>query len=78
MKVGVVGGGTMGVGIAQVFASAEGYEVVMCGVREGSSEKGRKKIDSSLAALVGKGKMEQSKMDATLGRLSAGRLEDLA
>jgi len=78
MKVGVIGGGTMGVGIAQVFASAEGYEVIMCSAREESSGKGQKKIESSLAALVGKGKMEQTKMDAILGRLSSGRLEDLA
>ncbi|MDR2523587.1 MAG: 3-hydroxybutyryl-CoA dehydrogenase [Synergistaceae bacterium] len=78
MKVGVVGGGTMGVGIAQAFASAEGCEVVLCGAREGSAEKGRKKIESSLAGLVGKGKMEQAKMDGVLGRLTAGKLEDLA
>ncbi|MDR2529533.1 MAG: hypothetical protein LBD04_11070, partial [Synergistaceae bacterium] len=78
MKVGVVGGGTMGVGIAQAFASTEGYEVVLCGVREGSAEKGSKKIESSLAGLVGKGKMEQAKMDGVLGRLTAGKLEDLA
>jgi len=78
MKVGVVGGGTMGIGIAQVFASAEKYEVVMCSAREESAGKGQKKIESSLAALVGKGKMEQAKMDAILGRISSGRLEDLA
>lgn len=78
MKVGVVGGGTMGTGIAQAFASAEGYKVVMCSVREESAGRGQKKIESSLAALVSKGKIEQSQMDATLGRLSSGKLEDLA
>jgi len=78
MKVGVIGGGTMGVGIAQVFASAEGYKVVMCSAREESSGKGQKKIETALAALVSKGKMEQEKMNAILGRLSTGRLEDLA
>ena len=78
MKVGVVGGGTMGVGIAQVFASADGYKVVMCSAREESSGKGQEKIKSSLAALVSKGKMDQGKMDAVLGRLSSGRFEDLA
>ena len=78
MKIGVVGGGTMGVGIAQAFASADGYKVVMCSAREESAGKGQKKIESSLAKLMEKGKIDQAQMDAVLGRLSSGRFEDLA
>ena len=30
MKVGIIGAGTMGSGIAQAFAQTEGYEVMLC------------------------------------------------
>ena len=32
MKVGVIGAGTMGSGIAQAFAQTEGYEVMLCDI----------------------------------------------
>ena len=32
MKVGIIGAGTMGSGIAQAFAQAEGYEVYLCDI----------------------------------------------
>ena len=34
MKVGVIGAGTMGAGIAQAFAQVEGYEVCLCDLNE--------------------------------------------
>ena len=34
MKVGVIGAGTMGSGIAQAFAQTEGYEVYLCDINE--------------------------------------------
>ena len=34
MKVGIIGAGTMGSGIAQAFAQAEGYEVYLCDINE--------------------------------------------
>lgn len=34
MKVGVIGAGTMGSGIAQAFAVTDGYEVVLCDITE--------------------------------------------
>ena len=34
MKVGVIGAGTMGSGIAQTFAQTDGYEVVLCDISE--------------------------------------------
>ena len=61
-KVGVVGCGLMGHGIAQVCAQA-GYDVV---VREVSQEKldgGLGKINKQLARAVEKGRMEQSEAD---------------
>ena len=34
MKVGIIGAGTMGSGIAQAFAQTEGYEVCLCDINE--------------------------------------------
>src|SRR6188474_2937694 len=67
-KVGVVGCGLMGHGIAQICAQA-GWDVV---VREISQEKldgGIGKIEKQLARAVEKGKMEQGDADAVRGRL---------
>jgi 3-hydroxybutyryl-CoA dehydrogenase len=67
-KVGVVGCGLMGHGIAQICAQA-GWEVV---VREVSQEKldgGIGKIEKQLARAVEKGRAEQSDADAVLGRI---------
>jgi 3-hydroxybutyryl-CoA dehydrogenase len=67
-KVGVVGCGLMGHGIAQICAQA-GWDVV---VREVSQEKldgGIGKIEKQLARAVEKGKAEQSEADAVRGRI---------
>src|SRR5687767_12603189 len=67
-KVGVLGCGLMGHGIAQICAQA-GWDVV---VREVSQEKldgGLGKIDKQLARAVEKGKAEQSDADAVRGRI---------
>lgn len=67
MKVGVIGAGTMGSGIAQAFAVTDGYEVVLCDITEEFAAGGKKKIEKPLTKLVSKGKMEQEKADAILG-----------
>jgi 3-hydroxybutyryl-CoA dehydrogenase len=67
-KVGVLGAGLMGHGIAQVSAQA-GYDVVLREVDEATLEKGIGKIEKQLARAVEKGKMEQSDADAIRGRL---------
>jgi 3-hydroxybutyryl-CoA dehydrogenase len=67
-KVGVVGCGLMGHGIAQICAQA-GWDVV---VREVSQEKldgGIGKIEKQLVRAVEKGRAEQSDADAVLGRI---------
>ncbi|WP_054877265.1 3-hydroxybutyryl-CoA dehydrogenase [Oxobacter pfennigii] len=68
MKVCVIGAGTMGAGIAQCFASG-GFDVVLCDVKAEFVDKGYGIIEKSLSKLVSKGKMEQSQMDALLGRI---------
>jgi len=67
-KVGVLGCGLMGHGIAQICAQA-GWDVV---VREASQEKldaGISKIDKQLSRTVEKGRMEQTEADAIRGRI---------
>jgi 3-hydroxybutyryl-CoA dehydrogenase len=69
----------MGAGIAQAFASTEGFEVVLVDITREIALKGSKKIESSLGGLVKKGKMTQEQADAILARLSVGSsLQDLA
>jgi 3-hydroxybutyryl-CoA dehydrogenase len=67
-SVGVVGAGTMGSGIAQVFAQA-GYSVVLVDVSEPMLDRGRAAMQKSLDTFVTKGKMSAADRDAALGRV---------
>ena len=72
MKVGVIGAGTMGGGIAQAFAQVDGYEVYLCDLTDAFAEGGKKRIEKSLAGRVAKGKLSQEEMDKILGRIHTG------
>ncbi len=77
-KVGVLGCGLMGAGIAEVAARA-GYATLVREVSEELLDKGRARIDKSLARLVQKGKLEDSQREKILGRISGViELDDLA
>ena len=52
MKVGVIGAGTMGSGIAQAFAQTEGYEVCLCDINEEFAANGKAKIAKGLEKRV--------------------------
>jgi 3-hydroxybutyryl-CoA dehydrogenase len=67
--VGVVGAGTMGNGIAQVFAQA-GFEVRLVDVAAPMLERARGTIEKSLAKFVEKGKLTASDRDGALMRLA--------
>ena len=67
-KVGVVGCGLMGRGIAEVSARS-GYEVVVSEVNQELLDKGIAEIDRSLSRGVDRGKVSQEEKDATLGRI---------
>lgn len=75
MKVGVIGAGTMGGGIAQAFAQVEGYEVGLCDLTDAFAEGGKKRIEKGLAGRVAKGKLAQEEMDKILGRIHTGTKE---
>ena len=77
-KVGVVGCGLMGSGIAEVAAKA-GCDVVVREVTEEAGAAGRKRIEKSLDRAVSKGKLEAADRDAALGRIRfSTELADLA
>jgi 3-hydroxybutyryl-CoA dehydrogenase len=69
-RVGVVGGGTMGNGIAQVFA-AQGCDVTLLEVDDARIERARAAIRSSLDRIVKKGALDEPGRDAILGRIQA-------
>lgn len=56
MKVGVIGAGTMGQGIAKAFAQVDGYEVALCDIKQEWAEGGKDKIAKGYARLVAKEK----------------------
>jgi 3-hydroxybutyryl-CoA dehydrogenase len=68
MKVAVLGAGTMGNGIAQVFAQ-HGHQVVLRDLDAAILDRARASMDRSLGKLVEKGKLEAAERDATLGRI---------
>ncbi|WP_443863688.1 3-hydroxyacyl-CoA dehydrogenase NAD-binding domain-containing protein [Fusobacterium ulcerans] len=75
MKVGIIGAGTMGSGIAQAFAQTEGYSVALCDINEEFAAKGKAKIAKGFEKRVAKGKMEQAAADAILAKITTGTKE---
>ena len=77
-RVGVLGCGLMGSGIAQVTVQA-GYETIVCEVEQKFLDKGFAGIQKSLGRFVDKGTLSTADRDAALGRLKATTsLTDLA
>ncbi|MCF2672391.1 MAG: 3-hydroxyacyl-CoA dehydrogenase NAD-binding domain-containing protein [Fusobacterium varium] len=75
MKVGIIGAGTMGSGIAQAFAQTEGYSVALCDINEEFAAKGKAKIAKGFEKRIAKGKMEQAAADAILAKITTGTKE---
>ncbi len=75
MKVGIIGAGTMGSGIAQAFAQTEGYEVCLCDINDEFAANGKNKIAKGLDRLVAKEKMTQEAADAILNKITTGTKE---
>ena len=69
VKIAVVGDGTMGHGITEVFAKA-GYPVTMIGLNETTIKKGLERIEISLKDFVAHGLLAETEISATLDRVS--------
>jgi 3-hydroxybutyryl-CoA dehydrogenase len=73
--VGVVGAGTMGNGIAQVFAQS-GFQVRLIDASATAIDRAQASIERSLAKFVEKGRMSAAERDGVLGRLTPGSSVD--
>lgn len=76
MKVGIIGAGTMGAGIAQAFAMTDGYEVALCDIKQEFADGGKARIVKNLNFLVSKEKISQEKADEIAAKISTG-LKDI-
>ena len=72
MKVGIIGAGTLGSGIAQAFAQVDGYEVCLCDINEEFASNGKLKISKNFEKRVAKGKMAKEDADKILARIHTG------
>ena len=75
MKGGIIGAGTMGSGIAQIFAMNDQYSVYLCDLTDELAEKGKNKIDKDLSRLVKKEKLTESDKQAALNRITTGTMD---
>ena len=77
-KVGVVGLGTMGAGIAEVFARS-GLDVIAVEVDDAAVERGRSHVEDSTGRALSRGKLDEADRTAMLERITfTSSLEDLA
>ncbi|GAB5538069.1 MAG: hypothetical protein Salg2KO_01720 [Salibacteraceae bacterium] len=75
MKIGIVGAGTMGSGIAQVAAQS-GHEVYLFDTSEEALEKAQKSLAKIMARLVEKGKITVDESSATQSKINRGTSYD--
>ena len=76
--IAVIGAGTMGQGIVQVFAQ-NGFDVLAYDAFEGAVDKAVQRIEKILTRLVEKGKIEESAKRQAIGRIQpCGALSDFA
>jgi 3-hydroxybutyryl-CoA dehydrogenase len=70
-RIGVIGAGQMGAGIAHVCALA-GLDVIVTDVNDEALQRGREAIDRNLSRQVARGKIREDDKDAALGRIRMG------
>ncbi len=76
MIIAIIGTGTLGPAIAQVFAQCEKTEkVYLCKGRETSESDGRDKIERAFEKLAAKGKLTQEEINRYLGKILVGGKE---
>lgn len=78
MKIGIIGAGTMGSGIAQAFAATEGCHVVLCDIEESLARRGKAFIENNLERQVVKAKINKQKKEEILDRITVGGMTSIA
>lgn len=76
MNIGIIGAGTMGAGIAQAFATAKKYQVLLCDISLELALTGKAKIQKNLDFLVSKEKLTAEQAANILSRVKTGLLQD--
>lgn len=75
IKVAVIGTGTLGPSIAQVFSQCDGIEkVFLCKGRESSKSNGKDKIEKAFDKLINKEKISKEQADMYLSKIETGDL----
>lgn len=74
-RVGIIGCGTMGLGMAQVAAQS-GFDVVAVKATPGTTDKSKAKLEGSLTKLVERGKMEADTRDGIMSRIAFTSAEE--
>lgn len=72
MKIGVIGAGTMGQGIAQTFAEGLDYQVALCDISQDFASKGKQAIASQLERVAAKGKKDRNEVKQILEKIQVG------
>jgi len=72
LKVGIIGAGTMGAGIAQAFATNTDYNVILCDISTEYAEQGKKRISVILDKEIKKARISSSEADSILSRIETG------
>jgi 3-hydroxybutyryl-CoA dehydrogenase len=73
MKVGVIGAGTMGSGIAQAFAQCDKVDTVyLCDIKQEYADGGKAKVQKAMDKLVAKQKKTQEEADAIMAKFRTG------
>jgi 3-hydroxybutyryl-CoA dehydrogenase len=75
MKIGIIGAGQMGAGIAQVSAAA-GHAVLLTDIEQARADAGKAGIEKQIARLVSKATIEPATADATLARITPAGTTD--
>ena len=76
MLIGLIGAGTMGLGIAQVFAKYDEYEVLLCGSDIYSSKRAYEKLEKYLDNRITKGKLDFSEKKRIISKIKPATAED--
>ena len=72
MKVAVFGAGTMGAGIAQVFAQTDGFDVLLCSSTPESAGRGIARLEKQFDGRIAKGKMTVGEKERILSHITVG------
>lgn len=76
MLIGIIGAGTMGLGIAQQFASIDGNSILLCSSSYESSIKGLDKINNFLDEKIKKKKISIERKNELIGRIQVSSIEE--